>query len=106
MKYITEFLNLQKEIKEYEKLNKKINTFNKLSECLKDYDILVKKFNVIKKYQKDRINKTLDELLLDTQNKLKLIYTEKMNLILSKKDIEVSKGFMLGLLDDLKSYQF
>lgn len=75
-----------------------------MSEILKNYDLLIEKFNIIKKYQKNKLDKTLDELLLDTQNRLKLIYSRKMNTILSKKDIEVSLGFMRGFLEDLNSY--
>lgn len=104
MDFIANYFNLQKEIKEYEKLYKKVNTLNKMSEHLKNYDLLIEKFNVIKKYQKNKLDKTLDELLLDIQNRLKLIYSRKMNTILSKKDIEVSLGFMRGFLEDLNSY--
>ena len=104
MNFITNYFNLQKEIKEYEKLYKRVNTLNKMSEHLKNYDLLIEKFNVIKKYQKNKLDKTLDELLLDTQNRLKLIYSRKMNTILSKKDIEISLGFMRGFLEDLNSY--
>lgn len=108
MNKIINYFQFKEELEKYKKNYNSINLNNKMSVCLSKYDSIYKQFKKIKSMQQGKfttIDKTEEQLEEEIINKLKQLYSNKMNMALSQEDYKSSEAFIRGYLSNFSEYK-